>query len=611
MSVPIAAFCRAAPILLLALSKLAFATEVTLPLSIPYALVRAQLAERVFIEPHETLHAVSDASGCNNLKLSAPRVEGASQGGVRIAMRVDARGGTPVASACVLPFTWSGVIELRESAYVGNTPTAIAFRIVDSNILDKDGHRSAVPGVVWSWVKQYVHPRLEAFTFDLAPLLVTTHALIASALASAPLFADVSAESLALKAASAESSALLATLAFDLPEVNPAALPPLPHTPLNAQEMMAWESQWQQWDAFATWAIKTVAVGASTELRDALSATLLEARYALRDALANDALVADPVRSLFVHTWQRLAPLLAQAELEVDSASGLRYLALINAGDALRALDSAGAQFGVQIDQATLRQLARLLLPGVTDEELAYSTVPDPALRELLGFTPDLTNTALEFTPHAWLAWLVTNAEAAGVDAASLARLNQWLPTDSDLDAYLDALDAMLADIAKHEEQRGKVARPYLDVYRTLLRATAWQETCWRQYVKDHGRVEPLRSAAGSVGLMQINQHVWRGVYDLNKLAADIGYNARAGNEILVHYLVDFAIKQKEHEVSGDVNNLARATYAVYNGGPGHLKRYRDPHEQRGLRAIDAAFWNKYQTLRSHGIDAVKQCYSQ
>jgi soluble lytic murein transglycosylase-like protein len=129
--------------------------------------------------------------------------------------------------------------------------------------------------------------------------------------------------------------------------------------------------------------------------------------------------------------------------------------------------------------------------------------------------------------------------------------------------------------------------------------------------VREAGRIEPLRSSAGSVGLMQINQHVWRGVYDLNKLAADIGYNARAGNEILVHYLVDFAIKKKEHEVTGDPHNLARATYAVYNGGPGHLRRYRDPKESRSLRDIDSAFWKKYQALRARGVEAVKQCYAQ
>ena len=119
--------------------------------------------------------------------------------------------------------------------------------------------------------------------------------------------------------------------------------------------------------------------------------------------------------------------------------------------------------------------------------------------------------------------------------------------------------------VAMHLEGRGGTPvpagaclLPFLDIYRTPLRATAWQETCWRQYVRASGRIEAWRSSAGSVGLMQINQHLWRGVYDLHKLASDIAYNARASNEILVHYLVDFAIKKKEHEVSGDAHNRAR-----------------------------------------------------
>lgn len=586
-------------------------TTVEVPLNIPYALVRAQLAERVFIEPDETLHALSDASGCNKLKLSAPKVEGAAAGGMQVAMQVQARGGTPVpGGACLLPFTWSGRLILRESARVGDSPTAIAFRIVDSDIRDESGDKETAPGVMWGWVKQYVHPRIEAFTFELAPLLGSSRALITQALAGAPDFAALSADSLRIARADGGHDALVTTLTFDMPDVNAAMLPPLPHVPLSAHELMAWDQQWQAWDAFATWLIKTVAVGANPALREALSEILLDARYELRDALASDTLDADPVRTLFVHAWQRLTPLLNEMQLTAEGDAALRYLALINAGDALRALDSAGAQFGVRIDQATLRQLARLLLPAVDDAALHYSDAPDPALRELLGLPPELAPAATAPQDSPWLAWWIASAHATEVDAASIARLNQWLPGDSDLDAYLTTLDGMLADIAGQEQGRGKVQAPFTEIYRTLLRATAWQETCWRQYVKEAGRIEPLRSSAGSVGLMQINQHVWRGVYDLNKLASDIGYNARAGNEILVHYLVDFAIKKKEHEVSGDPHNLARATYAVYNGGPGHLRRYRDPKESRSLREIDAAFWKKYQALRASGAAAVKQCYA-
>jgi soluble lytic murein transglycosylase-like protein len=88
----------------------------------------------------------------------------------------------------------------------------------------------------------------------------------------------------------------------------------------------------------------------------------------------------------------------------------------------------------------------------------------------------------------------------------------------------------------------------------------------------------------------------------------NVGYNARAGNEILVHYLVDYALRKGEHEIGDDPGNLARATYAAYNGGPGHLARYRKPGTATSLKKIDDAFWAKYRAIQSEGASAVKRC---
>ncbi|HBZ68568.1 MAG TPA: lytic transglycosylase domain-containing protein, partial [Deltaproteobacteria bacterium] len=100
---------------------------------------------------------------------------------------------------------------------------------------------------------------------------------------------------------------------------------------------------------------------------------------------------------------------------------------------------------------------------------------------------------------------------------------------------------------------------------------------------------------------MQVNEHVWRGFYDLRGLRADVGYNSRAGSEILLHYLTDYAIEQGEDAKTGREDNLARATYAAYNGGPGQLRRYRQKTTRRSLRKIDEAFWRRYQAVeRGH-----------
>ena len=60
----------------------------------------------------------------------------------------------------------------------------------------------------------------------------------------------------------------------------------------------------------------------------------------------------------------------------------------------------------------------------------------------------------------------------------------------------------------------------------------------------------------------------------LNGLSGDIAYNRNAGSEILLYYLSRYAIRKKEDKQPG--GNLARATYSAYDGGLGHLGRYRN-----------------------------------
>jgi hypothetical protein len=108
---------------------------------------------------------------------------------------------------------------------------------------------------------------------------------------------------------------------------------------------------------------------------------------------------------------------------------------------------------------------------------------------------------------------------------------------------------------------------------------------------------------------MQVNQHVWRGAYDVRGLQGDVAYNARAGSEILLHYLRDYALARGEDRHPGGLGNLARATYAVYNGGPGHLTRYRATNPRRSLARIDQAFWEKYVAVRAGREMEVARCY--
>lgn len=582
---------------------------VNIPVGLEYGLIEQALREHLFSGAGASLTVSQDASGCNRLAVAEPRVAASGDGRVAVTLDVTLRGGTPVAGRCVLPFAWDGSVVLIETPTFAGTPDKLAFRITDSHLTGSGGTvADRVPAQLWSGLKQFVHPRLEAFTVDLAALLKGASDLLGSALRADPDTAAAAIASLALHDPVGRDTALEVNLTFVLPAVPPERWPATPTAPLSAEELAAWDTQWQSFDAFVTWAVKTFAREQTGRARRAFMSALGDSRHRLRDALVADARAPDPVRALFRETWQALTPLIARAARSGTSGNALRFIAFVNAGDALLALDSVGQQYGVRIDRDGLRTVARTLVATVGDDELDYTVLPDAELRELFGFDPEFALATLA-PPPAWYAWLLSAAWAATIDPSLTAELDGWVPASDDLDRYLSAMDALFAAVIDAQAARGRVASPFLPVYRTLVRATAWQESCWRQFVRRQGTIEAIRSPAGSVGVMQVNRHVWRGLYDLAALEHDVAYNARAGTEILVHYLVDYAVRRNEHELAGGIDNLARATYAAYNGGPGHLRRYRAADSRPALRAIDEAFWHKYRTIRSDGSAAVRSCY--
>jgi soluble lytic murein transglycosylase-like protein len=207
------------------------------------------------------------------------------------------------------------------------------------------------------------------------------------------------------------------------------------------------------------------------------------------------------------------------------------------------------------------------------------------------------------------LAWLLPAAQAADPPGDADARLRNWAPTRKDLDQYLPIVQGVLHRASDDTLVKKPVAAPYSAIFRPLVLATAWKETCWRQFTRRAGKIMTMQSGAGAVGIMQVNPRVWRGFYDVNGLKTDTVYNARAGAEILQHYLVDYAIRKKEHELGGGIDALARATYSAYNGGPGHLNRYRSAKNAKSLRQIDEDFWRFYQTVKGGNELGVRECF--
>jgi hypothetical protein len=574
--------------LLLAAAAPAAGREVTVPLRLDPGFVGRTLVSQVYTEPGERTTVWDDGTGCGRLELWDPVVD-TDGARLRITSRGRARAGKLVAGRC-LGLTWSGVVEVLEEPVLAPGDRAVAFRVVDSNLYDEARRKRLFSGAVWDLVKAHVHPRLAALRIDLGPPLDEVRDWL-------PLVAPVVA-SARLRDPRVEEGGLAVTLAFD---VEPR--PPAPPEPALTDEEL------RRWDAFLTFVVKQAGRDLGPGIHAAVGDVLLDGRYDLLAALApSEPSAVDPVPGLFVRTWERLAPILREAEPVLPLDGALRYVGFVAAGDALAALQQLGPEAGVDVSADGLRRLARMLAPAAPDP-VAWDVAVDPELRALLGFGPPLPPPDLPpDPPPAPVSWLVGSAWAS-VDPGELARLDGWVPRRDEVDVYLPLVRAVLARAREQALAARDLAPEFRPVYETLVPATAWQESCWRQFVLRAGKPVVLQSGRGALGLMQVNQHVWRGLYELDGLRGDIAYNARAGGEILLHYLRDYAIPSGEHRRPGGTDNLARATYAMYNGGPGHRSRYRSAKPRRHLRRIDDAFWRKFTAVRAGGELDVSSCF--
>ncbi len=592
-------------LLLLALPARAATRAVDVPLLLDHVFLRKMLVEQVYTLPGTEVRVWDDNSGCNFMVLSNPRVDAV---GDRLRVTSDgvARVGTAVGRRCLNVIDWTGTVEVLEQGELDPTTPVVRFRVVDSNVYGKDGKKS-VTGTFWDWVKKYVHPRLETVTVDLAQPLTDLRDFLPTVLPDDGDAARRLIDSIRIADATVNDAGLRLDLRFDIDEATLVEEPlsPGPVPTLSPDEIAAWNVAWEQWDAFVTFVAKNAAGDALDAQRRQLFAVLIEARYDILDALAPAHPGApDPVRPLFVSTWTRLAPVLRDVSLGVPGEAALRYLTFITAADALRAIDALGPSSGLDISADGLRRLARMIAPATPGDPLTYDEAVDPELRERFGFGPPPPPP--EPNPDVDLSW-VWPAAAHADDPA--ARLNHWVPTRDDLDDYLPLVRDLLKETADRTLATKELKPEFHQVYRWLVLATAWKESCWRQFVLVNGRIRPMLSGAGAVGIMQVLPRVWRGFYDVGGLQQDIAYNARAGSEILVHYMRDYAVAKGEHTVTGIVDNLARSTYAMYNGGPAQVRRYRTGGVKRSLRDIDTAFWDKYRKVKAGNELGVAECF--
>ncbi len=580
--------------------------RVEVPLEIDVRDVRSQVATALSLDANGRGHLVADR--CNAVALSDLGLA-AEQGALNLTLDLDMDFGTRVFGRCVGPRDWRGQALIRIEPAVAEGGLSISFRAESAELRRPDGGTGLLTRPSRVLAERLILPRVETVRLDLAPALVELDALLQTLLAGSGPAVEKLAQRSRLDRVGVGGLGLIGVLALEVDPPDPAAGPA---AALDPSELAQWQRLEDELDGFLTAVIVDLAGKAGDrELRLDLLGVMIDSRIAIAEALVRDDRGSDPVRDLFIQSWDRLRPRLTElaASGALSGDEGLRLASFVAGADAIAALDALGADYGVEISRDGLRRLARLLLTDPVPAEFTpLNLAVDPRLRALFGFPAD----PAPAPPSAGRRLLEALFPAAHASAPSIVEtLRRMIPGPNTLLDYLALVSNLLDEAARsHLADRTRIPEAFRPLLDPLLRATAWKESCWRHYLRADPTPEVIRSPVGAVGMMQINARVWRGVYDLALLESDVRYNVGAGIDILEHYFVDYALRRGEHDQPGGADNLVRATYAAYNGGPGQLARYRRESTPRRLKSIDHAFWQLYEQMMVEPWPAESSCYS-
>lgn len=649
-----------ASVILLAPATAARASQVRIPMTIDYITLREALKRKLYTAPGGRAELWNGLNDCQYLYAENPEFSRATAGGAATVQLETANSlglGVAMGSQCLNAVQWSGIVQALGVPYIA-PGLQLKFHFTDLNVFDSAHQKTDVVSQGFDLIKGDLIPRLNDFSYDLKPAVQQLAAMITDSIPAdaADRFRAAIASLTAEPNIVALDDGVRVTLVMTVPDVAAPAIPAAGASPTPA-ELKAFQDTLDQWDAFLAFSIKHLgaAVG-DQQFRDQLLQILLDSRYSLVQALNNPAAAAgpDPVRILFLDEWTQLHDAVrAAARRGMFGAHALEFMSFISAGDALFALDQAAPALGMRISAADLRRLAHIMAPGATGDPLQFNYREDPDMKKLFSVpepprsrhpieeesippsdssapaSPPNPKPSPKLGPSARLFPFPRGPEKRGLgvrmldllspceaDAAEDAgamqinrlqdvadRLYRLVINDENADDYRHDMGLLLNLSAAYQLSQIASGMNALDtdngrVYVTLVLATAWQESCWRQFVMDGDRVRWLESSSGDIGVMQVNKHVWRGFYDIDRLKWDVLYNAGAGCEILARMMQFAAISQPKYDPVLISSHLARSTYAAYNGGPGACNRWRR-REPVALKQIDFSFLDKYNAVEN------------
>ncbi|MBI5606230.1 MAG: lytic transglycosylase domain-containing protein [Deltaproteobacteria bacterium] len=601
---------------------------IALPVTLDYPLIRSFLVTQVYTQPGQKAVLLDQNNHCVRIELSDPRVN-AKGSLIHLLSKIKLQAGLELGNRCLQPLVWEGYWEVRLQPYLDQKTRSLRFKTRDSKFYNQQLEKMTVVEVIWKMIKKYVHPPLDRVAIDLGPPINEVTQLL-------PFFVkpenqekfERGLRSLRTGKVRVGPNAVEAEILFDLevPEAVESGKAPVP---LTEEEKVRFIKTWEIWDSFLVHELLSL-IGRplSEEEKGTLLKTLLEMRYGFVDALDHRKSEGDLVREQFIKSWNELGPILRKTLIQEDAPSLFGYMAYFTAMDSLKILDHLGGSFGLEISQNGLIRLARLLSRGERPWSPGYAWEVNPELRQLLGLgapiqetgpgyeedeleLPEATAENLFFRRKSRrpIRFVSTSPPEGEKIPKAAGELMKWLPDGKNLDDYLERVEEVLQGATDQVLSKKNLEEKYHGLFRLLVSATAWQESCWRQLTASNGKVRYLCSYNGSsVGLMQINLRVWRGLYQPKSLRWNIHYNVLAGTEILELYFRRWALNRLGPNRSLPLDILGGAVYAMYNGGPNQFERFLKRQREGRLNAFDRLFLEKYGWVKNGQMDRIQMC---
>jgi hypothetical protein len=599
---------------------------VEFPVTLDYPLIRSILKQTVYTGPGGRM-LLEDSQGCTRIELWEPEIF-SLQSSLAIESRIEFQSSISIGDTCMRLFTWTGYIRILQKVRWDEEGWQLKFQTEDSHIYDESHNRPIIAGSVWDRLKPGLHSSLDQMRIDFSPAMEELKSLL-------PLFfpseqkkqVERWIETMARGDVRIEQDSVKSSVHMEL-----ETLPSMPEgqAALSQEEIQRLIESWETWDAYFVYQLESLAGQPLEEKERAeISTILLELRHAFVQALTENSISRDFIRHQFVSSWQRTSGVLRKYILRESSSSLLRSLAYFTAADALAIVEGLGPVIGVEVTPEGLVRLASLLSEKGEAPSLEYDDTIDRKLRDVLGLGAPLDDSGPAFDMQeletldedpedptespgsSWLHFFLPSAIAADKAPVHASEIREWTPPHrkADLSGYLGRVEQVLQKATEETLSKHPFNEDHRSVFTTLMLATPWQESCWRQFVKNGKKLTYLLSYnRTSVGLMQVNVRVWRGVYKTESLRWNIRYNAGAGAEILDLYMRNYALKHMDSKESANADLLSQVVYAIYNGGPGQLSKFMKRYREGSLYGSDRLFKEKYEYAKHGELEKISIC---